>query len=670
MPVPAGRLLTQELEDQLALLARLTDGLDRLDENTRVTVVLHHLGELDTDQVAEVLGEPRREVQRRLSEAALALGLVPLDPACHTAAAAIDVSPASVPRVLARARAGRRRQWWIAAVAVLAVAAAAAVAYAVTLPEPSAAPDALEVTPVENPVNVSWWVDGHAAPGARHGPGPAVEGLVDTGIGVAYANDEGVVTTVTEEGVRQRVGTQDPGTPLLAQPSLRLHLLVRARGRQGRGLRRDARPRDRGRRPRRRRPRRRVGPRTALPGPGRCRPDPGPRPGQHRSSTHASPLPRAGSGRCSSMSRRGPSCGWTPACSRWCSPSSTSRARCPARGQLSRDGNFVLTHSGDGHPAAYDARSGDPQGTWFSDGTWTPVAAAWTEADRVVWVVAVTTAGLRDVRARAVQGLGRLVDPGSSPCTQRVDVDSLPVLAGTQPGLAAAADPPGALNGVMASTHRFRQVDVFSLRPAARQPGRGRPRRRRPRRRGRCSCSRSGPTCPRRRSCCRPPPTGADYRLRIFTAGPRAAVRRATRRSAARTRGSRPGGDAAGRRRRPGVRRPGWSGIARGDRLAFEAPPLLRDGPVDDGGPRPRSPGPCGIEPRRRRRHQVGRQRPRLGRRAPRRRADDGARPRARLLGLRRVWTSASSAPRRTARADATSRSARSSRATASPRTR
>ena len=28
-------------------------------------------------------------------------------------------------------------------------------------------------------------------------------------------------------------------------------------------------------------------------------------------------------------------------------------------------------------------------------------------------------------------------DPGSSPCTQRVDVDTLPVLAGTQPGLAA-----------------------------------------------------------------------------------------------------------------------------------------------------------------------------------------------------------------------------------------
>ena len=68
--VPAARLLTQELEDQLALLERIVAGLDELDETTRVTVVLHHLGELDQDQVAEVLGMSRAEVGRRLSEAA------------------------------------------------------------------------------------------------------------------------------------------------------------------------------------------------------------------------------------------------------------------------------------------------------------------------------------------------------------------------------------------------------------------------------------------------------------------------------------------------------------------------------------------------------------------------------------------------------------------------
>ena len=113
-PVPAGRVLTQELEEQLALLERLADGLGRLEETARVTVVLRHLGELDVGQVGEVLGEPPVEVGRRLSEAARVLDLGPLDPACHEAAGAIDVRPPSVERVVARAAAGRRRRLVIA----------------------------------------------------------------------------------------------------------------------------------------------------------------------------------------------------------------------------------------------------------------------------------------------------------------------------------------------------------------------------------------------------------------------------------------------------------------------------------------------------------------------------------------------------------------------------
>ena len=438
VPVPAGRLLTQELEDQLALLARLTDGLDRLDENTRVTVVLHHLGELDTDQVAEVLGEPRREVQRRLSEAALALGLVPLDPACHTAAAAIDVSPASVPRVLARARAGRRRQWWMAAVAVLAVAAAAAVAYAVTLPEPSAAPDALEVTPVENPVNVSWWVGGtlHMAHGTVRVPDVAQ--LVDTGIGVAYANDEGVVTTVTEEGVRQRVGTLAPGTPLLAQPSLRLISWLEpeggkvvvydvTRGRETEDVDRAVDARLIGWDRERLYLHQEGVDQTLALGPGNTLVD-----------SRVAP-PEGGFGSVLLDVASGAELRLDSGVLSVVQPFFNVSRQVPgASGQLSRDGNYVLTHSGDGHPAAYDARSGDPQGTWFSDGTWTPVAAAWTEAGRVVWVV-----DSHDGRSYGMyecqpsKDWVDSFDPGSSPCTQRVDVDSLPVLAGTQPGLAA-----------------------------------------------------------------------------------------------------------------------------------------------------------------------------------------------------------------------------------------
>ena len=61
----------------------------------------------------------------------------------------------------------------------------------------------------------------------------------------------------------------------------------------------------------------------------------------------------------------------------------------------------------------------------------------------------------------------------------------------------------------------------------------------------------------------------------------------ATRPSAARTRGSRPAARRAARRlvQECGA---GLVTIERGERLAFQAPPLLRDGPVDDERPRPR----------------------------------------------------------------------------------
>ena len=105
-PCPRAGCSTRELEEQLALLERITDGLGRLEESTRVAVVLRHLGELDVAQVAEVLGEPPAELGRRLAVATEALDVGPLDPACHEAGAAIEVPAPSVERVVARAGAG------------------------------------------------------------------------------------------------------------------------------------------------------------------------------------------------------------------------------------------------------------------------------------------------------------------------------------------------------------------------------------------------------------------------------------------------------------------------------------------------------------------------------------------------------------------------------------
>ena len=219
VPVPAARVLTQELEDQLALLERIVDGLDHLDETTRVAVVLHHLGELDQDQVAEVLGEPRTQVGRRLSEAATTLDIVPLDPACHSAATAIDVPPPSVARVVSLAASKRRRQWLVTGGVVAALALVAGTAYVVTRPDPGAAPPgALAVSPVENPVDVVWWVDGmlHLDHGTLQVDDVAQ--LVETGVGVVYADSEGVVRSVSEDGTRMSLGTMDPDTPMVSHP--------------------------------------------------------------------------------------------------------------------------------------------------------------------------------------------------------------------------------------------------------------------------------------------------------------------------------------------------------------------------------------------------------------------------------------------------------------------
>ena len=218
-------MLTQELEDQLALLERIVDGLDRLDETTRVTVVLHHLGELDQDQVAEVLGEPPDAGRpTALRGRRSALDLVPLDPACHSAATAIDVPPPSVARVVSYGRRPRARRQWLVTGGRPARAgrSSPAVAYVATEPDPSATrPGAARaVTPVENPVDLRLVGRRRAAPRPRHRCGSTTSRqLVETGVGVVYADSEGVVVARSPRTAPGcRLGTMDPDTPLVSQP--------------------------------------------------------------------------------------------------------------------------------------------------------------------------------------------------------------------------------------------------------------------------------------------------------------------------------------------------------------------------------------------------------------------------------------------------------------------
>jgi len=438
VPVPAGRVITQELEDQLALLERLVRGLDGLDETTRVTVVLHHLGELDEEQVADVLGESRGEVGRRLSEAAAALDMQPLDPACHGAATAIDVPPPSVVSVVARASAGQRRRWLVTGAVAGALVLVAGVSYAVSRPASTTDPDALEISPVENIVDVPWWHDGVLH--LHHGTTRVAEvsQLVETGVGVVYADGAGALTAVAEDGTRRELGSMDPDTTLVSQPRTgwvawtvpdggeievydaiadrelgsidatvdtrligwdRERLYFHSEGNDWAAT---------------------VGG-AGVSTPGKVNPPEG---------GYASVLQHVSSG---AELRR------DDGLLSIVQPFFSLSIEVPGTvGQLSPDGNYVLTDTGGGRVDLFDTRSGERDGRWFDERGWTPIAGTFTVEGRVVWVVDSYDDSYGLYECQASMRFLNSFEPETEPCTQRLDVDGVPVLAGVRLGLVSA----------------------------------------------------------------------------------------------------------------------------------------------------------------------------------------------------------------------------------------
>ncbi len=181
-----------------------------------------------------------------------------------------------------------------------------------------------------------------------------------------------------------------------------------------------------------------------------------------------------------------------------------------------------------------------------------------------------------------------------------------------------------ALAGWRVATYSFSQVDVFGRAPLTRQPGRGRPRRRPGSTTSRWRRSRSGPTSPRRPSCCRRPPrrrtTGCGSspptRSCPFAGHPTLGSAHAWLARAA---------SPADRAPRPGVRRRTRRGARDEDGLAFRAPglPAVRPGRRGDAR-RGRSPA-LRVDPGPRGARQLDRQRARLARPPARQR---GGRPR------------------------------------------
>ncbi len=431
--VPTATALTPELEDQLALLEELMGGLARLDEPTRVAVVLHHLVELDPAQLAETLGEPPAELERRLEAARGALGLGALDGVFRSASAAIAVSPASVSRVVAKVDATRRRQWLITGTALLVLVAVAGGAFALTRPESPVVVEPLTITPVENPVNLAWWADGVLH--LEHGTArvPDVRQLVEAGRWVVYGTAAGAVVAVGGDGTSTPLGTMDPETRLVGDTSLGLVGWVEPGGD--------------------------VVVHDVFTDRESSRTE-----GEGETLTvgfDRGELYFSSDGVDQSVSTSGGSPVVSPvatpegdADSRLVDISSGAELRIgdggltltqplfslttdlPGdRGRLSVDGNFAITAGADDVPLVSDTRDGADQGAWFSK-EWTPVAAAFSHQGRVVWVADDGDETLGLFSCAAAKDFVDSFHPDSEPCTQVYDLnDTVPVLAGGAVGV-------------------------------------------------------------------------------------------------------------------------------------------------------------------------------------------------------------------------------------------
>lgn len=196
-----------DLDERVVLLAELEEALAELPPERREALVLRYVAELDTGQVAEVLGIGLEVVEARLHE--------PVPPAVfRDAAEAIPLHPAPVGTVAACVRARRRRRVrWTAGGLAVALAVVAVATWVGTRPQDPDLPDP-DVTRAANPANVAWYADR-----LLHLPDvtvelPQLEEMVEVPDGVVYTDRGGRVVLVDREGALTSLGRTEPGTPI------------------------------------------------------------------------------------------------------------------------------------------------------------------------------------------------------------------------------------------------------------------------------------------------------------------------------------------------------------------------------------------------------------------------------------------------------------------------
>ena len=304
------------------------------------------------------------------------------------------------------------------------------VTYAVTRPEPvpQTTLEALDVTPVENPVGVVWWLDGTLH--LDHGTAqvPEVTRLADGGFGVAYADGDGSVIWVTEEGTRERFGTIDRDSALLAAPQVGKLAWLEPDG--GDLVVYSVVTKDVIARVPRRADTQLVGwdrdrlffrqdgidqqmsfltlgdPQTST-----VRPPEG-LPSSHLVDVAAGVELRGQDGQLTTTL-----------------PFFSVTVTVPGiTGILSSDGDWALTRGADGIPSAYDVRDGSLQGPWF-DPAWTAVDAAFTHDGRIVWVADEHDGSYALVDCQVEEEVNMALHPDGEQCRPQLDVGALPLLA-------------------------------------------------------------------------------------------------------------------------------------------------------------------------------------------------------------------------------------------------